>query len=55
MHWVTRENLESRINADAAVSAVQAWSPRKKMQLKREHLLRAWERLQQQGWIPSAA
>jgi hypothetical protein len=55
MHWVTRENRESRINPDAAVSAVQAWSPRKKMQLKREHLLRAWERLKEQGWITNAA
>jgi O-acetyl-ADP-ribose deacetylase (regulator of RNase III) len=54
MHWVTRENRQSRTNPDAAVSAVQAWSPRKKQQLKREHLLRAWERLKEQGWITNA-
>src|ERR1043166_5702479 len=55
VHWVTRENPEARIEPNVAVAAVQAWSPRKKQHLKREHLLRAWERLKEQGWIPSAA
>ncbi|HEX3577975.1 MAG TPA: macro domain-containing protein [Thermoanaerobaculia bacterium] len=55
VHWVMRENRDARANPDAAVSAVQAWSPRKKQQLKREHLLRAWQRLSEQGWIPSAS
>jgi O-acetyl-ADP-ribose deacetylase (regulator of RNase III) len=51
LHWVVRENPEARENPEFAISAVQAWSPRKKQQLKREHLLRAWERLKEQGWI----
>lgn len=51
LHWVVRENPEARENPEVAFSAVQAWSPRKKQQLKREHLLRAWERLREQGWI----
>jgi O-acetyl-ADP-ribose deacetylase (regulator of RNase III) len=51
LHWVVREDPEARHNPEVAISAVQAWSPRKKQQLKREHLLRAWERLQEQGWI----
>jgi O-acetyl-ADP-ribose deacetylase (regulator of RNase III) len=55
LHWVMRENLEARENPGIAVAAVQAWSPRKKQQLKHEHLLRAWHRLKEQGWIPSAA
>lgn len=54
VHWVTRENQHARENPDIAVSAVQEWSPRKKQHLKREHLLRAWQRLKEQGWIPAA-
>lgn len=55
VHWVMREKPEARLNPEFAVNAVQAWSPRKKQQLKREHLLRAWNRLQEQGWIPNVA
>ncbi|HSY51034.1 MAG TPA: macro domain-containing protein [Thermoanaerobaculia bacterium] len=55
VHWVARGNPDARMNPDVAVAAVQAWSPRKKRQLKREHLLRAWERLKEQGWFPNAA
>jgi O-acetyl-ADP-ribose deacetylase (regulator of RNase III) len=51
LHWVVRENPEARENPEVAISAVQAWSPRKKQQLKREHLLHAWDRLNEQGWI----
>jgi hypothetical protein len=55
VHWVARENRDARENAEIAVNAVQEWSPRKKQHLKREHLLRAWHRLKEQGWIPTAA
>jgi O-acetyl-ADP-ribose deacetylase (regulator of RNase III) len=55
VHWVMRQNAEARGNPEVAVSAVQAWSPRKKQQLKREHLMRAWNRLQEHGWLPNAA
>ncbi|HEY0143845.1 MAG TPA: macro domain-containing protein [Thermoanaerobaculia bacterium] len=55
VHWVTRDNQDACENPEVAVSAVQEWSPRKKQHLKREHLLRAWQRLKEQGWIPTAA
>ena len=55
VHWVMRDNPEASENPEVAINAVQAWSPRKKQQLKREHLLRAWQRLREQGWAPSAA
>lgn len=55
VHWVTRGNQHARENPEIAVNAVQEWSPRKKQHLKREHLLRAWQRLKEQGWIPAAA
>ena len=53
LHWVVRESPEAREDPEIAIGAVQAWSPRKKQQLKREHLLRAWQRLKEQGWIPA--
>ena len=55
VHWVTRENQHARANPEIAVNAVQEWSTRKKQHLKREHLLRAWQRLKEHGWIPAAA
>lgn len=55
VHWVMREVPDARVNPDVAVSSVRAWSKRKKEQLKREHLMRAWERLKEQRWIPTAA
>lgn len=50
VHWVMRTNLAARDDASVAIDAVQKWSPRKKQHLKREHLMRAWERLKAQGW-----
>jgi O-acetyl-ADP-ribose deacetylase (regulator of RNase III) len=50
VHWVMRANPAARENASVAIEAVQKWSPRKKQHLKSEHLMRAWERLKEQGW-----
>ncbi len=50
IHWVMRANPAARTDASVAVAAVQEWSPRKKEHLKREHLLRAWQRLKDQRW-----
>lgn len=55
VRWVIRQDPDARENAEIAVSAAQEWSPRKKQHLKRDHLLRAWQRLKEQGWISSAA
>jgi O-acetyl-ADP-ribose deacetylase (regulator of RNase III) len=50
VHWVMRANPAARDDASVAIDAVQKWSPRKKQHLKREHLMRAWERLKAEGW-----
>ena len=46
---------QARLGAelDEQRHALRGWAkdPRKKQQLKREHLLRAWVRLKEQGWI----
>jgi O-acetyl-ADP-ribose deacetylase (regulator of RNase III) len=55
VHWVMRNNPAARHEAPVAIDAVQKWSPRKQQHLKREHLMRAWERLKAQGWDQPAA
>lgn len=55
VHWVMRESLQAREKPDAAVEAVRNWTPRKRRNLKPEHLLKAWQRLKDQGWNPVPA
>jgi O-acetyl-ADP-ribose deacetylase (regulator of RNase III) len=50
VHWVMRENPESRENPEAAAAAVHQWNARKRRTLKKEHILAAWQRLTGQGW-----
>lgn len=50
VHWVMRENTDARESPAAAAAAVHKWSPRKRRILKTDHLLKAWERLREQGW-----
>jgi len=53
VHWVMRENAAARESSEAAASAVHRWNPRKRRVMKKEHLLKAWERLKEQNWNAS--
>ncbi len=55
VHWVMRENAEARESSEAAASAVHKWNPRKRRVMKKEHLLKAWQRLKEQSWDASFA
>jgi O-acetyl-ADP-ribose deacetylase (regulator of RNase III) len=50
VHWVMRHNPEAREKPQAAIEAVSNWTARKRRNLKRDHLLKAWQRLKEQGW-----
>jgi O-acetyl-ADP-ribose deacetylase (regulator of RNase III) len=50
VHWVMRNNPEARERPQAAIEAVSNWTARKRRNLKRDHLLKAWQRLKEQGW-----
>jgi hypothetical protein len=50
VHWVMRENVPARKSSEVAASAVHAWNNRKRSVLKKEHLIKAWERLKEQRW-----
>lgn len=55
VHWVMRESAEARESSEAAAAAVHSWNQRKRRVLKKEHLLKAWERLVEQNWAASYA
>ena len=55
VHWVMRENAEARESSEAAATAVHKWNPRKRRVMKKEHLLKAWQRLKEQRWDASFA
>jgi O-acetyl-ADP-ribose deacetylase (regulator of RNase III) len=51
VHWVARYQKPSATNADEAVTAVHAWSDRKRQMFKPDHIRIAWQRLQEQDWL----
>lgn len=55
VHWVMRHNPEAREKPQAAIEAVRNWNLHKRRNLKPDHLLKAWQRLKEQGWNPLPA
>jgi O-acetyl-ADP-ribose deacetylase (regulator of RNase III) len=51
VHWVACKDQPAAQNEKDAVSAVHAWNERKKNLFKPEHIVLAWQRLVQLGWI----
>lgn len=55
VHWVaTHEDAAAASNSDRAVELVQAWSRRKDRLFTEQHILAAWEALNEQGWLTAA-
>ena len=53
VHWVAC-HVESPVrDADQAIRALHGWNERKRLMFKPEHVRVAWDRLQDQGWIPA--
>ncbi len=50
VHWVAQEE-PSTDDVEILIQRVHAWSPRKKDLFKREYIIKAWERLQREGWF----
>ena len=55
LHWVMRGNADARESAEVAAVAVHKWNPHKRRILKKEHLVKAWQRLKEQDWDATLA
>jgi O-acetyl-ADP-ribose deacetylase (regulator of RNase III) len=55
VHWLMVQNPEARGNPDVAIHGVQVWNRRKRILMKRDHLLKAWERLAHEDWNLTSA
>ena len=53
VHWVSTNDQLPATSAAAAGELVRAWSPRKQGLFGQTHIEQAWERLRDQGWLPS--
>jgi len=53
VHWVAHEEKQAATDVNAAIASVGAWSPRKQDLFTPEHIRKAWERLQDEGWLAS--
>lgn len=51
VHWVAQENPQAARDAEMAIALVHKWSDRKRQLFKPEHIRKAWQRLQNQGWF----
>jgi hypothetical protein len=52
VHWIACNDPNPATSADAAVQKIAAWSDRKALMFKADHIKLAWNRLASQGWIP---
>ena len=53
VHWVATVLEYGRVadTVEEAIAAIQSWNPRKKRVMKPEHITKAWNRLNTEGWI----
>jgi len=49
VHWVATK--EGATTLDTAIAKVHAWSDSKRQRMSAEHIMLAWQRLLEQGWI----
>jgi O-acetyl-ADP-ribose deacetylase (regulator of RNase III) len=54
VYWVIQENHSRNLSKEAIIEEVQRWSPRKSNLFTPNHILKALNRLEQQGWVNSS-
>jgi O-acetyl-ADP-ribose deacetylase (regulator of RNase III) len=55
VHWAAHHHLEGALDPDGAVRAVHAGSARARRLVKPEHAHKAWQRLNDNGWLARGA
>jgi O-acetyl-ADP-ribose deacetylase (regulator of RNase III) len=53
VHWLVKENPDSKADVALVVKGVQDWNEHKRKTFKTEHIQIAWKRLQQYNWLES--
>jgi len=51
VHWVAVHSNPSATDKKDAIELVHHWNKRKKKMFKQEHIVIAWERLVEEGWL----
>ena len=51
VHWVAKNKENPARNSKSALDAISAWSNRKRKMFESKHVEKAWNRLDEQGWI----
>jgi O-acetyl-ADP-ribose deacetylase (regulator of RNase III) len=51
VHWVSQHGESS--TPDDALKAMSQWTPRKREVFRPRHVTAAWERLEEEGWMPT--
>lgn len=55
VHWVAHADEMAAREPGQAIEAVRSWSARKQSLFKTEHIRKAWNRLQTEGWLAQQA
>lgn len=55
IHWVAQENPKAAQDVTAAIAGVHDWSERKHRTFSDQRIMKAWARLQEQGWLDPPA
>jgi O-acetyl-ADP-ribose deacetylase (regulator of RNase III) len=55
VHWIARHEPAARSDLKVTGKLVQEWSPRKSKLFSEQHIVVAWDRLKEQGWLRSEA
>jgi hypothetical protein len=53
VHWVTTHGDSASVGPDSAIQRVHGWNDRKRKMFRSDHIRIAWERLCDEGWLPS--
>jgi O-acetyl-ADP-ribose deacetylase (regulator of RNase III) len=53
VHWVVQEHPDDALNVERIIEFVFSWNEHKRTYFKREHIVIAWRRLKEEGWLPT--
>ena len=52
VHWVATKDKNPAQDGKQAILKVHEWNERKRNLFKPQHIRKAWQRLEEQNWLP---